>query len=1250
MVYYNRGSFSGKRGGPSDPGRSAGNSAPSRPICFYHKRGICKYGRSCTKSHDRDERSLQRDKRVDETLEQLEARAGYNSWRSAIRLPPQENASLDSQSLWDEALNILNGDDRDCKQSLPRDLENEDDYFGRQHIRALLCGRAKDGRYHSFVEVSRSFFFVMTHPALVDCLSVETYVGNLYSFISGTNGTRAVPYFQHVCEIAGRILADPTRKTSVETINSTLVGLLEILSELLQRERRARFNESLPELLDSLENCAETMPQESLVTSSLIISRVGDLRSVVARANTLLSTEGDAGQQHKSTTVVQTSYPRDMIIPGGRHDNDKVDITTMNIFPTLDEIMSDAKEFLPSTDPDQPHFLDNRRERYIDTYFRLLRHDVLGQLKNDIGSFMKTIVRDPKQMKNPMPVFSDSRTYSYSNAFVSYLLLKKSGGLQARISFPQPRSFRKKQRPDKRKWWEESRRLEEGILLSFLWIQESSVHHLFLTVAERNTDPRSDSSLTHNENMATITTKLATQDKQHVELLLKLSCEKVHGVMLEFPHVLPATFTPVLKSLQHMQRLNRMPFQEWILPPRVEQTGNALKIPPPLYARHAGFEFPLDAVLGHGSSAMSLPSMSTDQDLTLMAELETKTGLDRGQCSALIAALTREFALIQGPPGTGKSYVGVKIMQILQSVKARANLGPIIVVCYTNHALDQFLEHLIATGIRKIVRIGGQSRSEALEGHNLRNVTKSESKSRQEGWQVASAYRALEEHENRSGRILGRVHGVRKRPEWRAFQHHLARKHRRICEQFNTVDVDGFNAVGRHPFEIWTSGIKQEDDAITTRAPSARAVDRTTIVEKANRNVQALSYSERQALVGIWTKEIQEDAAAEFFEVVEDAEQSQRQLSNVHEEVNRRVLQSSDVIGITTSGLAKNSSTIRRVRSKVVICEEAGEVMEPHVMSALLPSVEHFIQIGDHQQLRPSINNFLDLSLESDRGKLHQLDRSQFERLSVGEPGRPSIPLAQLNVQRRMRPEISTLIRETIYKRLDDHPSTIQLPNVVGMRKNVFWLDHNNMEDDGGDSMNHHKKSKSNGWELQMVHALVRHVVRQGVYSTSDIAVLTPYTGQLQRLRAAMRQDFEIVLSDRDEEALIKDGFTAQDSIMEEATAEQNSKKKPLEKKQLSELLRIATVDNFQGEEAKIIIISLVRSNKSRRVGFLKTTNRINVLLSRAQHGMYLVGNIDTYSCVPMWQKVIDMLRAQDCAAARRLSEVQPGRWLPGTL
>jgi hypothetical protein len=90
----------------------------------------------------------------------------------------------------------------------------------------------------------------------------------------------------------------------------------------------------------------------------------------------------------------------------------------------------------------------------------------------------------------------------------------------------------------------------------------------------------------------------------------------------------------------------------------------------------------------------------------------------------------------------------------------------------------------------------------------------------------------------------------------------------------------------------------------------------------------------------------------------------------------------------------------------------------------------------------------------------------------VGQPGRPRIPIAQLNVQRRMRPEISKLIQETIYSRLTNHHTTIDLPDVVGMQKNVYWLDHDHFEEGQNSEMHH--KSHSNIWEVEMVHALIR--------------------------------------------------------------------------------------------------------------------------------------------------------------------------------
>jgi len=63
--------------------------------------------------------------------------------------------------------------------------------------------------------------------------------------------------------------------------------------------------------------------------------------------------------------------------------------------------------------------------------------------------------------------------------------------------------------------------------------------------------------------------------------------------------------------------------------------------------------------------------------------------------------------------------------------------------------------------------------------------------------------------------------------------------------------------------------------------------------------------------------------------------------------------------------------------------------------------------------------------------------------------------------------------------------------------------------------------------------------------------------------------------------------------------------------KSLDKRVRLASIDNFQGEESKVVIVSLVRSNERGQLGFLSVLNRVNVLLSRAMHGMYLIGNAD---------------------------------------
>lgn len=50
-------------------------------------------------------------------------------------------------------------------------------------------------------------------------------------------------------------------------------------------------------------------------------------------------------------------------------------------------------------------------------------------------------------------------------------------------------------------------------------------------------------------------------------------------------------------------------------------------------------------------------------------------------------------------------------------------------------------------------------------------------------------------------------------------------------------------------------------------------------------------------------------------------------------------------------------------------------------------------------------------------------------------------------------------------------------------------------------------------------------------------------------------------------------------------------------------------VDNYQGEENRIVILSLVRSNIDQQLGYVAVENRICVALSRAQNGFYVIGN-----------------------------------------
>lgn len=71
-------------------------------------------------------------------------------------------------------------------------------------------------------------------------------------------------------------------------------------------------------------------------------------------------------------------------------------------------------------------------------------------------------------------------------------------------------------------------------------------------------------------------------------------------------------------------------------------------------------------------------------------------------------------------------------------------------------------------------------------------------------------------------------------------------------------------------------------------------------------------------------------------------------------------------------------------------------------------------------------------------------------------------------------------------------------------------------------------------------------------------------------------------------------------------------------------------MDNFQGEDNKIILLSLVRSNKTNNIGYLAFKNRICVALSRARHGLYVIGNMNGLTkASKIWESINETLQTK---------------------
>jgi predicted DNA helicase len=72
-------------------------------------------------------------------------------------------------------------------------------------------------------------------------------------------------------------------------------------------------------------------------------------------------------------------------------------------------------------------------------------------------------------------------------------------------------------------------------------------------------------------------------------------------------------------------------------------------------------------------------------------------------------------------------------------------------------------------------------------------------------------------------------------------------------------------------------------------------------------------------------------------------------------------------------------------------------------------------------------------------------------------------------------------------------------------------------------------------------------------------------------------------------------------------------------KELLPSVMRISTIDSFQGQEKETIILSLVRSNDDGEIGFLKDYRRMNVAITRAKEQLFVIGDSATIGGDPFY-------------------------------
>jgi predicted DNA helicase len=320
---------------------------------------------------------------------------------------------------------------------------------------------------------------------------------------------------------------------------------------------------------------------------------------------------------------------------------------------------------------------------------------------------------------------------------------------------------------------------------------------------------------------------------------------------------------------------------------------------------------------------------------------------------------------------------------------------------------------------------------------------------------------------------------------------------------------------------------------------------------------------------------------ARWIEEDRKTEEAFERLRSLESATIRRLLEEAEVVLATNSMVG--SEALEGMTFDLAVVDEGSQQIEPSTLLPLLRAPRGVLA-GDHRQLPPTVLSDLEI-----------LKRSLFERLI----SRKLAPATMLRVQYRMHETIMDFPNKLMYDgELIAHSSVARrtLPverspedPVLDPSFPVVFADTSALV--APERLPERSTSYENPTEAAHLLRWVAELVACGI-APAQIGIITPYLAQVKLLRRLLEEFPDV---------------------------------------------EVKSVDGFQGREKEVILISFVRSNLARSVGFVSDPRRLNVAMTRARSKLLMIGDRSTLEPNEPFGKLFEWLEGRGDAKILKL-------------